>query len=217
MNMRYKIKGAEIRTENAAKPSSQKSSAVDDYIGAISNAHLILDFGCGKLRYSDTLVSVASKVTFVDSDIQLNREQVIRGERTTVKHYVKSNYSGCKTIPYENLEKHRSKYDVITCTNVLSAIPCKKTISEIMGHISRLLKKDGFAIFVNQHRSSYFKKYESGEKMLHGYLYSGSKGSSYYGILDKVAMGRLLENHGYENIKTWIVGESTFSEARPNS
>ncbi|MDO6512714.1 class I SAM-dependent methyltransferase [Neptuniibacter sp. 2_MG-2023] len=215
--MRYKIKGVEIRSENAAKPSSQKSSAVNDYIGTLSNAPLILDFGCGKLRYSDTLVSVASKVTFVDSDIQLNREQVIRGERTTVKQYVKSNYSGCKTIPYENLEKHRSKYDVITCTNVLSAIPCKKTISEVMAHISSLLKKDGFATFVNQHRSSYFKKYESGERMLHGYLYSGSKGSSYYGILDKAAIERLLKKHGYEIIKTWIVGESTFTEARPNS
>lgn len=215
--MRYIINGTEIRTENAAKPSSQKSSAVGNYIEAISNAPSILDFGCGKLRYSDTLVSVASKVTFVDSDIQLNREQVIRGERTTVNKYVKSNYSGCKTISYEKLENHRSKYDVITCTNVLSAIPCKKTMSEVLGHISRLIKKDGFAIFVNQHRSSYFKKYNTGEKLLYGYVYSGPKGSSYYGILDKTVIERLLMKHGYSDIRTWIAGESTFAEARSNT
>ncbi len=215
--MRYKIKGKEIRTENAAKPSSQKSSVVDDYIGGILNKPSILDFGCGKLRYSDTLASVASKVTFVDSEIQLNREQVVRGERTTVKNYVKSNYSGCKTVPYESLDKHRSKYDVITCTNVLSAIPCKRMITDVLEHIIRLLKKDGVAIFVNQHRSSYFSKYETGAKILHGYLYSGSKGSSYYGILDTPVIERLLKKHEYEIIKTWVVGESTFTEARPNS
>jgi 2-polyprenyl-3-methyl-5-hydroxy-6-metoxy-1,4-benzoquinol methylase len=215
--MRYVIGGAEIRTENAAKPSSQKSSAVDDYIGSLENGPSILDFGCGKLRYSDTLVSVASKVTFVDSAVQLGREQVIRGDRTTVNKYVEANYAGCSTLSYEKLNEHRVKYDVITCTNVLSAIPCKKTISDVMNHILRLLKKDGFAIFVNQHRSSYFKRYESGEKLLHGFLYNGPKGSSYYGILDRTAIEQLLTAHGYRIIRTWCVGESTFSEAMPNS
>lgn len=215
--MRYFIGGAEIRTENAAKPSSQKSSAVDNYIGSLANDPLILDFGCGKLRYSDTLVSVASKVIFVDSSLQLGREQVIRGGRTTVNKYVEANYAGCSTLPYEKLNEHRVKYDVITCINVLSAIPCKKTVSDVMNHILRLLEKDGFAIFVNQHRSSYFKRYESGEKLLHGFLYNGPKGSSYYGVLDRVAIEKLLTEHGYRIIRTWCVGESTFSEATPNS
>ncbi|WP_417660665.1 class I SAM-dependent methyltransferase [Pseudomonas sp.] len=215
--MRYVIGGAEIRTENAAKPSSQKSSSVDDYIGSLDNAPSILDFGCGKLRYSDTLVSAASKVTFVDSAVQLSRKQVIREEKTTVEKYVEANYPGCNTVSYEKLNEHNSKYDVITCTNVLSAIPCKETISDVMNHIFRLLKKDGLAIFVNQHRSSYFKRYESGERLLYGFLHSGPKGTSYYGVFDRTAIEQLLTEHGYRVIRTWCVGETTFSEAIPNS
>lgn len=215
--MRYVINGAEIKTENAAKPNSQKSAAVDSYLSSLEGVSTILDFGCGKLRYADTLVSVASKVTFVDSAIQLTREQVIRGEKTTVNSYIRNNYPRCKTIPYENLGEHDSKYDVVTCTNVLSAIPCKRTLSDVLNHIRRLLSKGGFAIFINQHRSSYFKKYESGKKLLYGFLYSGPKGVSYYGVLDKEAIEDLLTKHGFRVKRTWCVGESTFSEAILNS
>jgi 2-polyprenyl-3-methyl-5-hydroxy-6-metoxy-1,4-benzoquinol methylase len=215
--MRYLINGAEIRTENAAKPSSQKSAAVDSYLSSLEDISTILDFGCGKLRYADTLVSVSSKVTFVDSTIQLDREQLIRGEKTTVNSYVRANYPSCDTIPYEKLGEHDSKYNVVTCTNVLSAIPCKRTLSDVMNQIRRLLNKDGFAVFVNQHRSSYFKKYESGEKLLHGFLHAGPKGVSYYGILDRTAIEKLLTEHGFRVNRTWCVGESTFSEAVPNS
>ncbi len=213
--MRYIIDGVEIRSENAAKPSTQKSSSVDSYLGSIKGNPAILDFGCGKLRYSDTLVSVASEVTFVDSKLQLNRDQIIRGEKTNVKEYVETNYPHCQTIPYELLAKHNDSYDVITCTNVLSAIPCSKTLSEILDHILRLLKGNGLAIFVNQHRNSYFKKYESGEKLLHGYLRTGPKGTSYYGVLDGKTIEELLTKHGYDISKSWCVGESTFSEALP--
>lgn len=215
--MRYLINGASIRTENAAKSSSQKSSAVDAYLLSLEGRPSVLDFGCGKLRYADTLVSVASDVTFVDSSVQIGREQVVRGEKTTVREYVQANYPGCSTVCFDELAEHEQKYDVVTCTNVLSAIPCKKTLSEVMAQIHRLLKRDGFAIFVNQHRSSYFKKYESGQKLLYGFLHTGPKGASYYGILDRTVIEELLTEHGYGGIRSWCVGESTFAEATPNS
>lgn len=215
--MRYLIRGARIKTENAAKSSSQKSSAVEEYLLSLKGKPSVLDFGCGKLRYADTLVSVASKVTFVDSSVQIGRDQIVRGEKTTVREYVQANYPGCSTLCFEDLAEHEKKYDVVTCTNVLSAIPCKETLSEVMAHIHRLLKKDGLAIFVNQHRSSYFKKYESGQKLLYGFLHTGPKGTSYYGILDRTVIEELLTEHGYGGITSWCVGESTFAEATPNS
>lgn len=122
--MRYVVNGTEIKSENTAKSSSQKSSAVDFYLQSLEGKPSILDFGCGKLRYSDTLVDVASTVTFVDSNIQLDREQVIRGEKATVRTYVRDNYVGCLTVSYEDLAGHNDKYDIIICTNVLSAILC---------------------------------------------------------------------------------------------
>ncbi|CAM3478440.1 MAG: class I SAM-dependent methyltransferase [Halomonas sp.] len=215
--MRYLINGVSIRTENAAKSSSQKSSAVDAYLLSLKGKPSVLDFGCGKLRYADTLASVASDVTFVDSSVQIGREQLVRCEKTTVKEYVQENYRGCSIVCFEDLAEHEQKYDVVTCTNVLSAIPCKKTLSEVLAQIHRLLKRDGVAVFVNQHRSSYFKKYESGKKLLYGFLHSGPKGASYYGILDRAVIEELLTEHGYGGIRSWCVGESTFAEATSNS
>jgi hypothetical protein len=85
--MRYKVDGVTIRSENAAKPCNQKSQRVDGYLRTLS-AETLLDFGCGKLRYSDTLVKISPRVTFLDSLIQINRQQVIRGERTTVVDFL---------------------------------------------------------------------------------------------------------------------------------
>ncbi|GAB2188985.1 class I SAM-dependent methyltransferase [Sessilibacter sp. MAH1] len=211
--MRYIIKNTEIRYENAAKPHTQKSKPVNDYLETISGRPSILDYGCGKLRYSDTLVKVASEVTFVDSEIQIGREQVIRGEITSVRKYVKKNYAGCKTVAAEKLETHKKRYDIVTCTNVLSAIPCDIALEDALRRIRELLKENGYAFFVNQHRSSYFKKYTLGKKWLYGYLYSGKRCDSYYGILDRERIECLLKENYYSIRRTWVIGESTFTEA----
>lgn len=212
--MRYLINGNHIRSENAAKPHTQKSKPVDDYLLSSGITNSVLDFGCGKLRYSDTLTKIAKTVTFVDSQIQLSRKQVIRGEQTTVIEFVSKNYPHCKTIPFEQIQNHQELYNLITCTNVLSAIPCKETLSSVILSIKKLLSSDGVAVFINQHRSSYFKKFESGKKHLNGYIYSNQKSTSYYGIFNRAVTQDLLLEHGFEIIKSWCVGESTFVEAR---
>ncbi|WP_158774459.1 class I SAM-dependent methyltransferase [Cobetia sp. L2A1] len=212
--MRYYIEGNEVRAENTAKPYTQKSSAVNDYLKIIVDDPSVLDFGCGKLRYSDTLVKISSRVTFVDSEVQLNRTQAVRGELTSVKKYVEDNYDGCCSIAYENLAKHDEKYKLIICTNVLSAIPCKNTLDDIVVHMHRLLMQNGRVIIVNQYRSSYFKKYESGVKWLYGYLHRGLRGVTYYGVVDKIQVEALLGKYNFVKIRSWYVGESLFTEAR---
>lgn len=82
-----------------------------------------------------------------------------------------------------------------------------------MAFIRLLLKKSGYAVFVNQHTSSYFKRYESGERLLYGYLHEGNRGTSYYGLLGKATIENLLGESGYEVLNSWCVGESTFTEA----
>lgn len=210
--MRYKIDGITIRSENAAKPCNQKSQRVDSYLCTLS-AETLLDFGCGKLRYSDTLVKISPRVTFLDSLVQINREQLIRGERTTVANYIRQNYPNCHAVSYEDVKQHALKYDLITCTNVLSAIPCEKTLRDVISHICRLLKSNGMAVFVNQHRSSYFKRYESGSRRLFGHIHKGARGYSYYGIVGQNEIEELLKNTGFRVLRSWRAGESTFTEA----
>lgn len=211
--MRYKISGNELRTENAAKPHTQQSKLVASYLNSIEVVDSLLDFGCGKLRYSDILTSISKRTTFVDSEIQLFRTQVVRGIKTTVDNYVTSNYENSIAISFESIKKHKEKYDLITCTNVLSAIPCDKTLKSALGEMRRLLKEKGTIIFINQHKSSYFKKYETGQRHMHGYLYNGRKGTSYYGILCKIKTTALLEENGFKVKKSWCKGESNYIEA----
>ncbi len=212
--MRYKINGRIIRSENAAKPHTQQSKAVSELILSYGKVNNVLDFGCGKLRYSDLLTQISPQVTFVDSKIQLSRVQVIKGHKTTVKKYALDNYQGSSVIPYEELDKHKLKYELITCTNVISAIPCSNTLRNVLITINNLLEKNGKVIFVNQHRSSYFKRFMSGKKQLFGYIYEGRRGSSYYGIIQKESMIKLLEEHDFIITNAWISGESNFVEAQ---
>lgn len=214
--MRYTIQGQIIKSENAAKPHNQKSKVIDEYLLSKAGNDTVLDYGCGKLRYADSLIKIGNKVTFVDSEVQLNRVQIIRGEKTNIPEYIKRNYPGCEAISIEKIESHAIRYDLITCTNVLSAIPCEETLSKVLSNIRNLLKPGGTAIFVNQHRSSYFKKHQTGQKHLHGYLYSGRRGHSYYGIMEKSKTEALVLSEGFELLRSWCIGESNIIEAATN-
>ena len=210
--MHYVLNDLKIKSENAAKPHSQKAQSVENYLKSQTNIKNILDFGCGKLRYSDVLNDIAEKIVFLDSNVQINREQTIRNEKTSVKEFVKIKYPNCKCIAYEDIDRIKIKFDLIVCTNVISAIPCESTIDVVFKHFKRLLSKTGKILIVNQHRSSYFKKFEAGKKHLYGYIYSGARGNSYYGIITRDVIRELARKHHLEVTKDWIVDEITFSE-----
>ena len=72
-----------------------------------------LDFGCGKLRYSEQLVNKFETVTFLDSRRQLERVQIIRGVQTTIPDYVINNYKNANIVSYENIDKITNHYDFI--------------------------------------------------------------------------------------------------------
>ena len=208
--LNYKINGITIRSENAAKPHTMPSSYLCNYIkGSIKNGRA-LDFGCGKLRYSEQLVNKFETVTFLDSRKQLERVQIIRGVRTTIPEYVTNNYKNANVVPFESIDKITSHYDFILCANVLSAIPCKSTIYKIISAVRELLKSDGEAMIVNQYKSSYFKKYESGIKHLHGYIYQNSRNASYYGLLDENVVSKICLDNNLEIIKSWSKAGSSY-------
>ncbi|EGB9092105.1 class I SAM-dependent methyltransferase [Escherichia coli] len=169
-----------------------------------------LDFGCGKLRYSEQLVNKFETVTFLDSRRQLERVQIIRGVQTTIPDYVINNYKNAKIVSYENIDKITNHYDFILCANVLSAIPCESTIHKVLSAIRELLKSDGEALIVNQYKSSYFKRYERGIKHLHGYIYQNSRNAFYYGLLDVDTVSKICSDNNLEIIKSWSKAGSSY-------
>ena len=82
--LNYKINGMTIRSENAAKPHTMPSNYLCNHIENSVKNGMALDFGCGKLRYSEQLVNKFEAVTFLDSRKQLERVQIIRGVQTTI-------------------------------------------------------------------------------------------------------------------------------------
>lgn len=208
--LNYNMLGVNIRSENAAKPHTMPSRYLCEYIRSIEKNGHALDFGCGKLRYSDELISKFDEVTFLDSKRQLEREQIIRGIKTKIIDYVPRYYKNANTVAFEDVDKIIGGYDFILCSNVLSAVPCRDTIDKIVLSIKRLLKSGGETLIVNQYKSSYFKKYETGRKHLYGYIYKNSKSVSYYGLLDELAVQEICSSHGLEILKSWSKAGSSY-------
>ncbi len=163
--LNYNMHGVNIRSENAAKPHTMPSRYLCEYIRSIEKNGHALDFGCGKLRYSDELISKFDEVTFLDSKRQLEREQIIRGIKTKIIDYVPRYYKNANTVAFEDVDKIIGGYDFILCSNVLSAVPCRDTIDKIVLSIKRLLKSGGETLIVNQYKSSYFKNTKQEENI----------------------------------------------------
>lgn len=213
--MRYRVKGVEVRSENAAKPHTQRSKVVAAYLKACPTVGSLMDYGCGKLRYSDLLTRIARRVSFVDSDVQLTRRQRIRGRMTTVVQCVSSRYQNARVLTIAQAHRGRARFDRVTCINVLSAIPTLSELHAALGIIRQRTKRTGVAVFVNQHRNSYFKKFTWGKPHLFGHLYTGRRGHSYYGVFTMARVRRLLRGRGFRILNAWQSGEINFVEARP--
>lgn len=211
--MRYKVAGHEIRSENAAKPHSQRSAVVAEYLKRVDRVDAVLDYGCGKLRYGDLIANIGGRATFVDSYIQLTRRQRLRGKCTTVMGFVERNYANGRVIAAEEWRSGGPRYDFVTCINVLSAIASRTALHCALDVIRGALRSKGLAVFVNQHSNSSFKRYANGRKHLYGHIYEVNGRSFYYGLLSARQVSRLLTDRGFAVRRSWQSGEINFVEA----
>ena len=156
--MRYKVKGIEIRSENAARSGSQASRFVLEWINSNEIVKSALDYGCGKLRYSIKLSRHCNRLTLVDSEIQLNRIQRIGGELTTIRDYVDNYLKNARVLTIEEFFIDPEEYDLVLCANVLSTIPIPSVRSKVLRRLYHVLSVNGICLFVTQFRNSYFKK-----------------------------------------------------------
>lgn len=212
--MQYKVKGMVIRSENAAKPMAHVARALVGWLRDRPATKSALDYGCGKLRYTPHLAARSQHLGLVDSSEQLDRVQRIGGLETTVRQYAKEEWPGCRIYELTQfLEGVPHTYGFILCANVLSAIPCPKVRARSLGSIRRALTRRGTVLAVNQHTNSYFKEVTSRREAvphLDGWLLPSRGGTSYYGILNRDEVARLLERYGFVIEQTWIDGQSNY-------
>ncbi len=214
--MRYKIKLdgkiIQVRSENAALTSKHPSRPLIKIIQKFEPVDRSLDYGCGKLRYTKILRGISQRVDIVDSDIQLEREQVIYGAITSIKKHVHKNWNDVCIMNVQEFKKSAGAYDLILCANVLSAIPSKKVFFDVLVSLKKKLGKNGRCLIVNQHTNSHFTKWKlEGRRYAYGWLYKGRKGYSYFGIINKKILKKSLSEAGFLNCQIWIEGQSTFA------
>lgn len=215
--MRYLIKGNEIRSENAAKPPSAAGKWLLAWIQRLPSNAEGLDLGCGKLRYTIPLSRRLASVIAVDSEIQLTRQQKIGSRVCSIKQYVARHLSNVRVYASDDLKWQERRYDVILCSNVLSAIPLRGTRIGLLKSAYKCLRRDGIFLVTSQFRNSHFSAWKSqrnAEIYLDGYLVHSSKRTSFYGLLDAESLRRLCTTVGFDIIESGHTKETAYVLAR---
>lgn len=183
--MHYKINDKLIKSEYAAKSIKQTNKEVLKIINELPNDIVTLDYGCGKLRYTIHLSKKVKHVYSIDSSEQINRKQLIKDVKTTVKDY-SNKLDNVTVLTLEDNCWKKNKYDFIICCNVLSAIPIYEKRIEIFKNIKKLLNYNGKALISTQYSNTYFNKYKirkDCQKYYDGWIINGKKSTAFYGII----------------------------------
>lgn len=184
--MRYKLpSGIEICTENAAKPESQPSRYLLSLIAALPRCSSTFDYGCGKLRYQQAISATTDSLALVDSEIQLSRQQKLRGSQTSIREIFKQSngVQAHNDVEFRALDR---QFERGFCVNVLSVIPSYEKRDEVLSTIIGKLKSGGDCLFVVQYRNSEFtrmSKMETATPWLDGFLLKSLRGHSFYGMI----------------------------------
>ena len=198
--MRYKLApGIEIRTENAAKPEIQASGFLKVLLSELPKVESTFDYGCGKLRYQSALLDTTDILAIVDSEIQLSRQQIIRGAETSIRESVaRSN----RVSVYNDVEfgKLRALFDRGFCINVLSVIPVLARRKEVLEAIRQRLRPRAECLFVVQYRNSDFTRMRAmpnAQPWRDGFLIDSARGYSFYGLIAPDKLKAILERAGF--------------------
>lgn len=211
--MHYTLNNIVIKSENTAKSSKQKNQIIVDYISRMKFCDSILDYGCGKCRYTRLLSSKANDIYLLDSQIQIKRKQIIEGQYTSVLEYA-NEFANVSVISVETFQcLNNRSFDFILCTNVLSAVPYIEERKRILINIKRLLSKSGIALISVQYRNSYFKTYvENKENFPYedGWIIKKGNSYSFYGMIYPDALYSLCKEVGLKVVDQINYDGSTY-------
>jgi hypothetical protein len=216
--MRYRLRelGVEVRSENAAKPTGFRSKFVLNWIARHARVGLAVDYGCGRLRYSLPLCSIADKVIAVDSAEQLEKLQKVNGVRTTIQDFVRRKRK-IKAINVEEFEAAEFTADLIICINVLSAIPHKVERRRVASRVASHLNSTGVCLISVQHQNSDFNRVQRigrARAYKDGYIIDMGKWVSFYGLLNRDYIANVLTGAGLDVESAFINGQSSYVIAR---
>lgn len=156
--MHYSIEEITIESELAAKPTGQTNKAIISLINALPYSTRVLDYGCGKLRYAIPLANRVSSVVAIDSIFQVDKKQQIGSSFISPRDYHKDNLLVCDL---DDPMWKSGTYDIVLCTNVLSAIPFDNYRIQIIKNAYEVLNNDGLLMISIQYRNSYFSTYKN--------------------------------------------------------
>ncbi len=200
-------------TERTAKPRCQASAPVKKWLLGNSCRGDVLDFGCGRLRYVPELAAVATTLTLVDSKEQLSRKLLFDIHRETIMEQVARRWPAARALDCEAFVQDRRNYDFILCANVLSAIPSATVRRRVICLLSSRLKSSGRCLFVTHFRNTYYRDLQmhpGAARHLDGLLVKREGCSTFYGLLPKTSLIRLVERCGMRSVEAWIDGESAY-------
>lgn len=204
--MRYRVGSDIIKSENAAKPLTQRSTYLADYLRERPRVGSALDFGAGKLRYTDIIAQRCGRLGIVDSEAQIRRTQVLGGERATVLAYAREHWADALVQTWEEFQDTDDLYDFALVANVLSAVPSQEMRRRIVREIARHLGPRGQALFVTQYRNSYFneaRRRPGARDHLDGWVLQSRRGAAFFGIIGPDRLTRLLSRNGLDVIEVW--------------
>lgn len=211
--MRYKFKGVELRTENAAKPYKQRSRWLTDQISRIPRGTVALDYGCGKFRYTVPMARRAKSVFAIDSSHQIERVQQIAGKRTTLQMYAEKYLKNVAVHNVFSKDWQGKRFDFILCANVLSVIPHKADRLRVLRTLKGVLKADGQLLITTQFRNTYFNElrtYPNAKWIRDGWFVKGFRGASFYAIIPPKKLAQYCHSAGLRVIQAGSKGETAF-------
>lgn len=212
----YKFRGAELKTENAAKSLAQPSKWLLEQIAGISPNAVALDYGCGKFRYTIPLSRRVRSVCAVDSSYQVEREQVVAGTRTTLTGYAEKHLGNVSVRGVRSGDWQRRRFDFILCANVLSVIPRRARRVAVLRRLRRVLRPRGRILVSTQFRNTHFKQWRNSlgaTWVRDGWFVEGARGASFYAIIPPRALGELCRSAGLRVEKLGSRGETAFAFA----
>lgn len=161
--MHYQIYDIIVKSELAAKPLSQTNKYVIDYILNLSKDFYALDYGCGRLRYSLPISKVVRKTVAVDSIEQIDSYKKIGDQYGRPRDFCSDKLL---VMSIDEMDWNTPQFDIVFCTNVLSAIPFETKRVELLQNAKSVLKRNGILFISVQYRNSYFKEYSSREDVI---------------------------------------------------
>jgi SAM-dependent methyltransferase len=199
--MKYCVKGVDIHSDRAALPSNRKSKRFLAFLSRLGRHESCLDYGCGKLRHLEEMLSIFAFLTVVDSTAQLMKSQRIHGTETTIENFCARFEGRVRAFRLESTSQIKRRHDWAFLNNVLSAIPFRRERIRALQNVRLLLRRRGKLLLVSQYENSKFKQFEKGVPHLDGHVYRSRRGHHFFGRISARTLIGYLRETGFEKIE----------------